>query len=46
MNASTDNKGITVAGIPSVVGTYQFTFTVNDAMQKNLQQVQYSMKVV
>jgi hypothetical protein len=46
LNASTDNKGITVAGIPSVVGTYQFTFTVNDAMQKNLQQVQYSMKVV
>ena len=46
INASTDNQGISVAGIPSLVGTYQFTFTVNDAMGKNLQQVQYSMKVV
>lgn len=46
LNASTDNQGITVAGIPSLVGTYQFTFTVNDAMGKNLQQVQYLMKVV
>jgi len=46
LNASTGNQGITVAGIPSLVGTYQFTFTVNDAMGKNLQQVQYSMKVV
>jgi uncharacterized protein affecting Mg2+/Co2+ transport len=46
VNASTDNQGISVAGIPSLVGTYQFTFTVNDAMGKNLQQVQYSMKVV
>jgi len=45
-NISTDNQGIYVAGIPSLVGTYQFTFTVNDAMGKNLQQVQYSMKVV
>ena len=44
--ATLDNQGITVAGIPSLVGTYQFTFTVNDAMGKNLQQVQYSMKVV
>jgi hypothetical protein len=46
LNASTGNQGISVAGIPSLVGTYQFTFTVNDAMGKNLQQVQYSMKVV
>lgn len=45
-NVTTDNQGIYVAGIPSLVGTYQFTFTVNDAMGKNLQQVQYSMKVV
>lgn len=45
-NVTTDNRGIYVAGIPSLVGTYQFTFTVNDAMGKNLQQVQYSMKVV
>ncbi len=44
--ATLDNQGITVAGIPSLVGKYQFTFTVNDAMGKNLQQVQYSMKVV
>ena len=45
-DATLDNKGITVAGIPSVVGTYQFTFKVTDNMGKNLQQVQYSMKVV
>jgi hypothetical protein len=45
-DARSDNQGITVAGIPSMVGTYQFTFNVNDAMGKNLQQVQYSMKVV
>jgi hypothetical protein len=45
-NVTTDNQGIYVAGIPSLVGTYQFTLTVNDAMGKNLQQVQYSMKVV
>jgi hypothetical protein len=29
-----------------MAGTYKFTFTVDDAMGKNLQQVQYSMKVV
>jgi uncharacterized protein affecting Mg2+/Co2+ transport len=46
LNATTDNQGIYVAGIPSLVGTYKFTFTVNDDMGKNLQQVQYSMKVV
>ncbi|MDX6501456.1 MAG: hypothetical protein QOG23_4716 [Blastocatellia bacterium] len=46
LNASTDNKGISVTGTPTVTGTYQFTFTVDDAMGKNLQQVQYSMKVV
>jgi hypothetical protein len=45
-NATMDNQGIYVAGIPSLVGTYKFTLTVNDAMGKNLQQVQYSMKVV
>jgi hypothetical protein len=46
LNASTSNQGISVSGTPTVAGTYQFTFTVNDAMGKNLQQVQYSMKVV
>jgi hypothetical protein len=46
LNASPNNQGISVTGIPSLVGTYKFTFTVNDAMGKNLQQVQYSMKVV
>ena len=46
LNASTGNQGISVAGIPSLVGTYKFTFTVDDGMGKNLQQVQYSMKVV
>lgn len=45
LNATTDSKGITVTGTPTVSGTYAFTFTVNDAMGKNLQQVQYSMKV-
>jgi len=45
LNASTNNQGISVTGTPTVVGTYKFTFTVNDAMGKNLQQVQYSMKV-
>jgi hypothetical protein len=46
LNASTNNTGITVSGTPTVVGTYNFTFTVDDAMGGDLQQVQYSMKVV
>lgn len=41
----TNSGGITVTGTPTLSGTYNFTFTVNDAMGKNLQQVQYSMKV-
>jgi hypothetical protein len=45
LNASTSDKGITVTGTPSVVGTYKFTFTVNDAIGRNLQQTQYSMLV-
>jgi hypothetical protein len=45
LNASTNNQGISVTGTPTGVGTYKFTFTVNDAMGNNLQQVQYSMKV-
>ena len=45
LNATTDSNGIWVTGTPTLSGTYNFTFTVNDAMGKNLQQVQYSMKV-
>jgi hypothetical protein len=45
LNATADNTGIWVTGTPTVSGTYNFTFTVNDAMGKNLQQVQYTMKV-
>jgi hypothetical protein len=41
-NAST---GIIVVGAPTLIGTYNFTFTVNDAKGANLQQVQYSMAV-
>jgi hypothetical protein len=39
------NGGITIAGTPTVVGNYQFTFTVNDGMGGNLQQTQYSIQV-
>jgi hypothetical protein len=46
LNAKTENKGITVTGIPTRSGTYNFTFTVDDDIGGNLQQVQYSMKVV
>ena len=46
LNATTDSNGIWVTGTPTLSGTYNSTFTVNDAMGKNLQQVQYSMKVV
>lgn len=42
----TGNTGIWVTGTPTVSGTYNFTFTVDDAMGGNLQQAQYSMKVV
>jgi len=42
----TDNTGIYVVGSPTMIGTYNFTFTVNDSAQHNLQQVQYSMVVV
>jgi len=40
-----NNNGISVTGTPTVSGTYQFTFEVNDDMGKNLQQVMYSMIV-
>jgi hypothetical protein len=42
----TNSGGITVTGTPTRAGTYNFTFVVNDGMGGNLQQVQYSMKVV
>jgi len=44
--ASTTNAGITATGTPTQLGTYNFTFTVNDGAGRNLQQVQYSMNVV
>lgn len=40
-----NNGGITVSGTPSLSGTYNFTFTVDDGMGGNFQQVQYSIKV-
>jgi len=44
--ASTNNSGITMTGTPTQVGTYNFTFTVDDGAGRNLQQVQYSMNVI
>jgi hypothetical protein len=44
--ASTNNAGITATGTPTQLGTYNFTFTVNDGAGRNLQQVQYSMNVI
>jgi hypothetical protein len=40
-----DNTGVWVNGTPTLSGTYNFTFTVDDAIGGNLQQVQYSMEV-
>jgi hypothetical protein len=45
LTLNTKTTGITVTGTPTLVGTYNFTFTVNDAMGRNLQQTQYSMLV-
>jgi hypothetical protein len=45
LSATDDNTGVWVTGTPTVVGTYLFTFVVDDGMGKNLQQVQYSMVV-
>lgn len=42
---TTDNTGVFVSGTPTMSGTYNFTFTVDDAMGGNLQQVQYRMVV-
>jgi hypothetical protein len=44
--ASTNNSGIVMTGNPTQVGTYNFTFTVDDGAGRNLQQVQYSMIVI
>jgi hypothetical protein len=46
LNPSNNNSGITATGTPTLSGTYNFTFTVDDGAGRNLQQVQYSMKVV
>ncbi len=46
LNPKPNNTGITVTGAPTQVGTYQFTFTVDDGMGRNLQGVLYSMKVL
>jgi hypothetical protein len=45
LNPGMSAQGITVSGTPTVVGTYTFTFTVNDSMGRNLQQTQYTMTV-
>jgi len=40
-----DTQGIWIQGNGTQVETYNFTFTVDDAMGRNLQQVQYSLTV-
>lgn len=40
-----DVTGISVAGAPTEADIYNFTFTVDDSMQRNLQQVPYSLTV-
>ncbi|HEY6229669.1 MAG TPA: hypothetical protein VIW64_00270 [Pyrinomonadaceae bacterium] len=45
LTGTTDNTGVWVTGTPTVSGTYNFSFVVNDNMGGNLQQVQYTMKV-
>ncbi len=45
LTPTTDNTGVFVSGTPTVSGTYTFTFTVNDGMGTNLQQIQYTMVV-
>jgi len=40
-----NDQGISIVGTPTQAETYYFTFTVNDSMGRNLQQVQYSMTV-
>lgn len=38
-----DNQGIFVFGTATLLQIYHFTFTVNDSMGRNLQQVQYTL---
>jgi len=45
LTPSTDDTGVWVTGTPTVSGTYTFTFTVDDSMGANLQQIQYTMVV-
>jgi len=45
LTPTTDNTGVFVSGTPTLSGTYTFTFTVDDGMGANLQQVQYTMVV-
>lgn len=45
LSLSSDSSGISVIGTPTMSGTYNFTFTVNDAMGRNLQQTQYTLVV-
>lgn len=45
LNPKPNNDGISVSGTPTLSGTYNFTFTVDDAMGGNLQQVHYLMTV-
>lgn len=45
LSLSMNSSGIYVVGTPTMSGIYNFTFTVNDAMGRNLQQTQYVMVV-
>jgi hypothetical protein len=45
LSVTPDDKGVWVSGTPTVSGTYNFTFSVDDATGANIQQVQYQMEV-
>jgi hypothetical protein len=38
-----DADGVSVVGMATQSGTFKFTFTVDDSMGRNLQQIQYSL---
>jgi hypothetical protein len=40
-----DASGISVVGTATQPGTFNFTFTVDDSMGRNLQQIQYSLTI-
>lgn len=40
-----DANGISVVGTPTQAATFNFTFTVDDSMGRNLQQIQYSLTI-